>query len=331
MAGQPKLKLSAASALLLVLTAWMVSSPPAVADEAQARTLLKAMTDYVGAQQSIAFDYDATLEVVTKDRQKLQLASSGTVSLARPDKIRTTRSGGFVDMETVFDGKTLTLFGKNKNLYTQVEVPGSLDNLVNELQKKFDRPLPAADSVHHPFLRRDHGRRHERQGPWQRGRRRHRVRLLRLPRQRRGLADLGDARRETTSVPVRHHVHRNHRRAAVHRPASELEDRQRGRHAGLYVQATVWCEADWRRRAQEGEGHGRVTEQFHPWRQVMSTTRTLRALLLLVIVALGAIELGDRMSIPVLTGLATMVKAEVGRPRSPVSVAGVARRSARRD
>ena len=63
----------------------------------------------------------------------------------------------------------------------------------------------------------------------------------------------------------------------------------------------------------------------------MSTTRTLRALLLLVIVTLGAIELGDRMSIPVLTGLATMVKAEVGRPRSPVSVAGVARRSARRD
>ena len=51
----------------------------------------------------------------------------------------------------------------------------------------------------------------------------------------------------------------------------------------------------------------------------------------LVIVALGAIELGDRMSIPVLTGLATRVKAEVGRPRSPVSVAGVARRSARRD
>lgn len=103
------------------------------------------MTDYVGAQQSISFDYDATLEVVTKDRQKLQLASSGTVSLARPDKIRTTRSGGFVDMETVFDGKTLTLFGKNKNVYTQVEVPGSLDNLMNELHKKYDRPLPAAD------------------------------------------------------------------------------------------------------------------------------------------------------------------------------------------
>ena len=121
MAGQPQLTLAGASALVLMLTAWVASSPPPVADQAQARTLLKAMTDYVGAQQSIAFDYDATLEVVTKDRQKLQLASSGTVSLARPDKIHTTRSGVFVDIETIFDGKTLTLFGKSKNVYTQVQ------------------------------------------------------------------------------------------------------------------------------------------------------------------------------------------------------------------
>jgi hypothetical protein len=61
----------------------------------------------------------------------------------------------------------------------------------------------------------------------------------------------------------------------------------------------------------------------------MSTTRTLPALLLLVIVILGVIELGDR--IPVLAGLATSVKAEVGRPLTPVSVSGVARRTARRN
>jgi hypothetical protein len=63
----------------------------------------------------------------------------------------------------------------------------------------------------------------------------------------------------------------------------------------------------------------------------MSTTRTLRALLLLVIVTVGAIVLGDRISIPGLAGLATRVKAEVGRPSTPVSVAGVARRTARRN
>jgi hypothetical protein len=64
----------------------------------------------------------------------------------------------------------------------------------------------------------------------------------------------------------------------------------------------------------------------------MSTTRIRRALLFLVIVSLsGAIELSDRISIPVLAGLATSVKAEVGRPLTPVSVAGVARRTSRRN
>jgi hypothetical protein len=115
------------------------------ADEANAKQLLKAMSDYMAAQKTISFDYDATWEVVTKDGQKLALLSSGAVTLNRPDKIRATRAGGFADVEFLFDGKTLTLLGKNANLYTQVDVPGTVDHLVDELREKYHRPLPAAD------------------------------------------------------------------------------------------------------------------------------------------------------------------------------------------
>ena len=45
----------------------------------------------------------------------------------------------------MFDGKTLTLLGKTVNLYTQVEILGTLDHLVDELRHKYNRPLPAAD------------------------------------------------------------------------------------------------------------------------------------------------------------------------------------------
>jgi Predicted periplasmic protein len=44
------------------------------------------MTEYVAAQKAISFDYDVSLEVVTRDDQKLTLAASGNVELARPDK-----------------------------------------------------------------------------------------------------------------------------------------------------------------------------------------------------------------------------------------------------
>ena len=114
-------------------------------DSAEAKRLLKAMSDYLDAQKAISFDYDAALEVVTNDKQKLALASSGMVTLNRPDKIRAARAGGFVDVETLFDGKTLTLLGKNANKYTQLEFPGTIDQLIDELRTKYDRPLPAAD------------------------------------------------------------------------------------------------------------------------------------------------------------------------------------------
>jgi hypothetical protein len=120
-------------------------SAAARADEAQAKALFKGMSDYLAAQQAISLEYDSYLEVITRQEQTLGLASSGTVTLNRPDKIRATRTGGFANVELVFDGKTATLIGKNANLYAQVEVPGTIDELVDELREKYHRPLPAAD------------------------------------------------------------------------------------------------------------------------------------------------------------------------------------------
>lgn len=114
-------------------------------DSAEAKKLLKGMSDYLAAQKTISFAYDANLQVVTNSEQKLGLTSSGTVVLSRPDKVHTTRSGGFVEIEALFDGKTLTLLGKNLNKYTQVDIPGTVDHLIDELKDKYGLPLPAAD------------------------------------------------------------------------------------------------------------------------------------------------------------------------------------------
>ena len=134
-----------ATALAVVGTAAMASIPTARADEAQAKRLLKAMSDYLASQKSISMDIDSNLEIVTRDGQKLALASSGTLTLNRPDKLRATRKGGFADIELVFDGKTATLLGKNANVYAQVEVPGTIDHFIDELRDKYERPVPAAD------------------------------------------------------------------------------------------------------------------------------------------------------------------------------------------
>ena len=131
--------------LIVTCIVMLGTSTGARADETDAKRILKAMSDHMAAQKSLSFEFDATLEVVTHDEQRLALASSGSVTLNRPDKIRVTRAGGFADVEMSFDGKTLTLLGKNLNLYTQLDVPGTLDHLVDELKDTYHRPLPAAD------------------------------------------------------------------------------------------------------------------------------------------------------------------------------------------
>jgi hypothetical protein len=116
-----------------------------VTDSAEAKQRLKAMSDFLAAQKSLSVDFDTVFEVVTPNDQKLGLASSGTATLVRPDKIRVARSGGFADFEILYDGKALTLLGKNANLYTQIDAPGTVDQLIDALRDKYKRPLPGAD------------------------------------------------------------------------------------------------------------------------------------------------------------------------------------------
>ena len=79
--------------LAMAATAGTANFSATRADEAQAKTLFKAMSDYLAAQRAISFAYDSTLEVVTDQEQKLGLASSGTLTLNRPDKLHATRDG----------------------------------------------------------------------------------------------------------------------------------------------------------------------------------------------------------------------------------------------
>jgi len=110
-----------------------------------AKALLKSMSDYLAAQKVITLNYESVFEVVTDQKQKLQVATSGTVEMSRPDKIRTTRKSGFSDTEMVFDGKTVSILGKGQNAYVQADVPGTIDNLIDQLRDRFHRQLPGAD------------------------------------------------------------------------------------------------------------------------------------------------------------------------------------------
>jgi hypothetical protein len=114
-------------------------------DEAQARAILTAMTDYLAASPTLSFDVDTSFEIVTTDHQKLAIASSASVVMQRPDKLRVVRRGGFDTVQLVFDGTTLSVLSGETSTYGQGDMPGSVDQLIDTLRESYGRPLPAAD------------------------------------------------------------------------------------------------------------------------------------------------------------------------------------------
>src|SRR5262249_1440400 len=103
-----------------------------------AEKILKAMSDYVTSQKTLSLTFDSDIEVITSELQKIQFASSGQVLLSRPDKMRATRTGGYADVELVFDGKTVTVLGKNVNAFAQADAPGTVDQLIDRLRDQLD-------------------------------------------------------------------------------------------------------------------------------------------------------------------------------------------------
>jgi hypothetical protein len=130
------------SVLMATLTAAPARAEPQGSD---AKSILKAMSDYVSSQKTIKLTFDSDIEVITPQLEKIQFTNSGEGLLSRPDKLRAHRVGGYSDVEMVFDGKTVSIYGKHINGYAQFDSPGTVDRLIEALRAGHGIALPGAD------------------------------------------------------------------------------------------------------------------------------------------------------------------------------------------
>ena len=117
----------AISAALMVLAG--IPRSQAAGDDAS--QILKAMSDYLASQKTISAAFDSTLEAMTPQGEKIQFNSSGTLQLQRPNEIRLTRTGGYADVELVYDGKTVSLYGNGAKSYVQADLAGNVDQVAD--------------------------------------------------------------------------------------------------------------------------------------------------------------------------------------------------------
>jgi hypothetical protein len=144
--GKSTSHLSAYSVVYILLAFILLMSGTLVqAQQNEAFTILKAMSDYVGSQNTIRLTIDSNIEVITPQLEKIQFTNSGEALLSRPNKLHAHRVGGYSEVELFFDGKTASVVDKVGNEYAQFEGIRTMDELFEALRAGHGIALPGAD------------------------------------------------------------------------------------------------------------------------------------------------------------------------------------------
>lgn len=137
--------------LALGLAAWGNASTPAPEPQGTPQAppepakILREMTDYLNTLKQFSYRAEVTDDQVYGRGYKLQYSLDMEVFVRRPDKLRVNGQGDLENQELFYDGKTLTLYQKDKNLYAIAPMPATIDEALNKAFQDFNLQVALAD------------------------------------------------------------------------------------------------------------------------------------------------------------------------------------------
>jgi hypothetical protein len=106
---------------------------------------LKDMGSYLQTLKRFQVSTHLTGERVLADGQKLQHAATAEMDVARPHQVRILMLSARSERELMYDGKTVTLYTPAHHYYSTVAFAGTLGELGDRLEERYDVQLPLSD------------------------------------------------------------------------------------------------------------------------------------------------------------------------------------------
>ena len=113
----------------------------------EADQVLKRASQYLISATQFKFDADKTIDVVLDSGQMIQLSDTTRISVSRPDKILAQSTGDTTNEQIWYDGKTLSVWSPEQNSYATIDVPNTIDKMMDYVVEKYGAALPLADLV----------------------------------------------------------------------------------------------------------------------------------------------------------------------------------------
>ncbi|MHC4295014.1 MAG: DUF2092 domain-containing protein, partial [Planctomycetota bacterium] len=113
--------------------------------EPRADQTLKSMCETVGDAESLSFHAEGFMDEELESGQQVQLCRKSKISLRRPNKLFVETEGDDLSRSVWYDGKSLTVLDNIDNAYASVEVPGTIEDMLDFVIEQYGLTIPVAD------------------------------------------------------------------------------------------------------------------------------------------------------------------------------------------
>jgi hypothetical protein len=109
------------------------------------------MSDTLAHAQTFAFDTKEKVDFIAPNGEKRALTFTRKVTVRRPNALFFELDGTgdtALQIAAFYDGRTATLSQRSNGAWAQTAVPGTLDDMLDDVARRFDLPVPIGDVVY---------------------------------------------------------------------------------------------------------------------------------------------------------------------------------------
>ena len=100
-------------------------------------TLVKQTSDYLTTAKSFSLRSDITTDEVLPSGEKIQLSRRAQVVVRRPDRLRAEVNSDIGATRFYYDGKKLSRFDMDNNVYGSIKVPGTIEAALDHAMENY--------------------------------------------------------------------------------------------------------------------------------------------------------------------------------------------------
>jgi hypothetical protein len=127
-------------------------APPAAGKptqvEAKADEIMKKMAAFLKDTKTFSLEAEETFDAEFARAYRVQLTNIRTITVERPSRFAAVAKGDTAHRASWYDGKSLTVLNRERNVYASVDMPGTIDAVLDKLAADYELVLPLSDMLY---------------------------------------------------------------------------------------------------------------------------------------------------------------------------------------